>query len=94
MAMNSPRWTAITESQFPSEREVLEWLRGHLPNHGSWHAWTNFEFVEMKARSRTSSASPAHGSFAALLAHGGERLSGLRRVAPELPSRSRTLPQL
>lgn len=46
MAMNSPRWSAITESQFPWEREALEWLRGHLPNHDPWHAWTNFEFVD------------------------------------------------
>ena len=28
MVMNSPRWSAITESQFPWEREALEWLRG------------------------------------------------------------------
>ena len=32
MPMSSPRWTAIAESQFPWEREALDWLRAELPN--------------------------------------------------------------
>ncbi|MGI8782578.1 MAG: NERD domain-containing protein [Acidobacteriota bacterium] len=44
--MNSPRWSAIAESQFPWEREALEWLRGQLPNYDPWHVWTNFEFID------------------------------------------------
>jgi Nuclease-related domain len=46
MPMSSPRWTAIAESQFPWEREALDWLRAELPNCDPWHAWTNFEFID------------------------------------------------
>ncbi len=50
MAMSSPRWIAIAESQFPWEREALEWLRAHLPNHNPWHAWANFEFIDEEGK--------------------------------------------
>jgi hypothetical protein len=46
MAMSSPRWTSIADSQFPWEREALDWLRAQLPNHDPWHAWSNFEFID------------------------------------------------
>jgi hypothetical protein len=46
MPMDSPRWTAIAESQFPWEREALDWLRAQLPNHDPWHVWANFEFID------------------------------------------------
>lgn len=39
------RWKAITESQFSWEREALEYLREHLPDHDPWRAWSNFEFL-------------------------------------------------
>ena len=46
MPMSSSRWTAIAESQFPWEREALDWLRTQLPDRDPWHAWTNFEFID------------------------------------------------
>ena len=44
--MSASRWTAIAESQFPWEREALDWLRAELPDRDPWHAWTNFEFID------------------------------------------------
>lgn len=46
MSMSTTRWSVIAESQFPWEREALEWLRSHLPDRDPWHAWTNFEFID------------------------------------------------
>lgn len=46
MSMSTTRWNAISESQFPWEREALEWLRSLLPDRDLWHAWTNFEFID------------------------------------------------
>ena len=46
MSMSPNRWNAITESQFPWERDALEWLRAQLPDRDPWHAWTNFEFID------------------------------------------------
>ncbi len=46
MPMSSQRWSAIAESQFPWEREALEWLRVELPDRDLCHAWTNFEFID------------------------------------------------
>ncbi len=48
--MRSDRWTAVTESSFPWEREALEFLRGHLPDHEPWRAWSNFEFIDDQGR--------------------------------------------
>ena len=50
MPMSPTRWTAITESRFPWERDALEWLRSQLPDHHPWHAWTNFEFIDDEGR--------------------------------------------
>src|SRR5690349_11801240 len=48
--MRSDRWTAISESSFPWEREALAFLRDHLPNHEPWRAWSNFEFIDDEGR--------------------------------------------
>ena len=44
------RWSAIAPSQFPWEREGLDWLREHLPGGEPWHAWSNFEFLDDEGR--------------------------------------------
>ncbi len=49
MPMTS-HWSAIAPSQFPWEREALDWLREHLPNAEPWHAWSNFEFLDDEGR--------------------------------------------
>ncbi len=45
MAMSSERWKIITESQYPWEREALEFIRQRLPDHDPYRAWANFEFI-------------------------------------------------
>jgi serine/threonine protein kinase len=49
MPMTS-RWSAITASRFPWEREALDWLREQLPDGDPWHAWSNFEFIDDEGR--------------------------------------------
>ncbi len=44
--MKEPRWTAISSSNFPWEKEALDWLRVHLPDRDPWHVWANFEFID------------------------------------------------
>ncbi|MCZ8286102.1 MAG: NERD domain-containing protein, partial [Bacteroidia bacterium] len=44
--MGSNRWHVIAESNFPWEREALEWLRAQLPDRDPWNVWTNFEFID------------------------------------------------
>jgi len=39
------RWKEITPSQFPWEREALEYVRQSLPDHDPYRAWSNFEFI-------------------------------------------------
>jgi superfamily I DNA and/or RNA helicase len=34
MPMSFPRWTSISDSQFPWEREALDWLRGEMSRSG------------------------------------------------------------
>jgi len=46
MSMGGNRWHVIAESNFPWEREALEWLRGQLPDRDPWNVWTNFEFID------------------------------------------------
>lgn len=48
--MKAPRWTAISQSSFEWEREALEFLRTHLPDHEPWRAWSNFEFIDDEGR--------------------------------------------
>jgi hypothetical protein len=45
LSISANRWIAVSESQFPWEREALAWLREHLPDDPSWRVWSNFEFV-------------------------------------------------
>lgn len=46
MSMSGNRWHVIAESNFPWEREALEWLRVQLPDREPWSVWTNFEFID------------------------------------------------
>jgi len=45
MPMSSERWSAISESPYPWEREALEFVRVGLPDHEPYRAWANFEFI-------------------------------------------------
>ncbi|HAL37814.1 MAG TPA: BREX system serine/threonine kinase PglW [Polaromonas sp.] len=46
MSMSGNRWHVIAESNFPWEREALEWLKSQLPDRDPWNVWTNFEFID------------------------------------------------
>jgi hypothetical protein len=43
--MSSERWKQITPSQFPWEREALDYVREHLPDCDPYRVWANFEFI-------------------------------------------------
>lgn len=43
--MKIGRWVKVTESQFPWEREALDYLRQRLPDTEPFRAWSNFEFI-------------------------------------------------
>jgi hypothetical protein len=45
MSMSSERWKQITPSQFPWEREALDYVRERLPDVDPYRAWANFEFI-------------------------------------------------
>jgi serine/threonine protein kinase len=45
MPLSSPRWTTISESQFPWERDALDYVRERLPDQEPYRAWSIFEFV-------------------------------------------------
>ena len=45
MDATSPRWQAITDSEFPWERDALAFVRDRLPDHEPYRAWSNFEFI-------------------------------------------------
>ena len=45
MASSSHRWHTIAESQFPWERDALDYLRECLPDQEPFRAWSNFEFI-------------------------------------------------
>jgi len=45
MALSSHRWHTIAESQFPWERDALDYLRERLPDQEPFRAWSNFEFI-------------------------------------------------
>ena len=45
MPLSSHRWRAITESEFPWEREALDYLKEELPDQEPFRAWSNFEFI-------------------------------------------------
>ena len=43
---NTPQnWVAVTESQYPWERDALEFVRNQFPIHEPYRAWANFEFI-------------------------------------------------
>jgi serine/threonine protein kinase len=48
--MRPPRWSAISESGFVWEREALDFLREHLPDHEPYRAWSNLEFIDDEGR--------------------------------------------
>lgn len=48
--MKPPRWTVVSPSAYEWEREALEFVREHLPDHDPWRAWSNFEFVDDEGR--------------------------------------------
>ena len=48
--MKPPRWIVVSPSAYEWEREALEFLREHLPDHEPWRAWSNFEFVDDDGR--------------------------------------------
>jgi hypothetical protein len=45
MPLTAPRWRRVTESQYPWEREALEFLAEHLPGQEPVRLWSNVEFV-------------------------------------------------
>ncbi len=45
MVMSPSRWKSITPSNFPWEREALDFIREHLPDREPYRAWSNFEFI-------------------------------------------------
>ncbi|MBT3379704.1 MAG: hypothetical protein HN742_38895 [Lentisphaerae bacterium] len=45
MTMSLDKWEKVSESQFPWEREALEFIRTRLPDHEPYRAWANFEFI-------------------------------------------------
>ena len=44
MKPDSIRWNEVTASQFPWEKEALDYLREQLPDQDPYRAWSNFEF--------------------------------------------------
>ena len=45
MDATSLRWQAITDSEFPWERDALAFVRDRLPDHDPYRVWSNFEFI-------------------------------------------------
>jgi serine/threonine protein kinase len=45
MGSDSSRWTEITPTQFPWEREALDYVRERLPDHDPYRAFALFEFI-------------------------------------------------
>ena len=45
MKTGSSRWIEITPSQYPWEREALDYVREQLPDHDPYRAFALFEFI-------------------------------------------------
>lgn len=45
MAMSAFRWKQISPSQFPWEKEALDYIREGLPDQEPYRVWSNFEFI-------------------------------------------------
>ena len=43
--MTSSNWTTVAESQYPWERDALDYVRQRFPTHEPYRAWSNFEFI-------------------------------------------------
>lgn len=48
--MRDGLWTEVEPSQFPHEREALDFVRRRLPDREPWRAWSNFTFVDRTGR--------------------------------------------
>ena len=42
---NVKNWTTVAESNFPWERDALDFVRQRFPTHEPYRAWANFEFI-------------------------------------------------
>lgn len=45
MAILSPRWKAITQSEYAWEQEAIQYIKDRLPDRDPYRAWANFEFI-------------------------------------------------
>jgi serine/threonine protein kinase len=43
--MGNSNWVTVAESDFPWERDALEFVHGQFPNRDPYRAWANFEFI-------------------------------------------------
>ena len=50
MVMSANRWISVAESEFPWEREALDFIRQRLPDLDPYRAWANFEFIDDTGR--------------------------------------------
>lgn len=50
VGMQEGLWTEIEPSQFPHEREALDFVRRLLPDREPWRAWSNFTFIDTSGR--------------------------------------------
>src|SRR5260370_41523942 len=50
ISMRPPRWSAVSESAYEWEREALDFLRAHLPDHEPYRAWSNLECIDDEGR--------------------------------------------
>jgi hypothetical protein len=44
---DSPRWTEVTASRWPHEKEDLDHVRDNLPDATPYRAWSNIEFASL-----------------------------------------------
>jgi hypothetical protein len=43
--MTKSNWIIVVESQYPWERDALDFVRQRFPDHEPYRAWSNFEFI-------------------------------------------------
>jgi hypothetical protein len=43
--MTTRNWTTVAESQYPWERDALDFVRQRFPTDEPYRAWSNFEFI-------------------------------------------------
>jgi hypothetical protein len=59
--MNRPQnWLAVTESQYPWERDALAFVRQQFPTHEPYRAWANFDFVMGHSRAQRKKVVDSH----------------------------------